>query len=65
MTYYLATHIPGPIDEAIERVEAALKEEGFGSRFGGHGGDLRWPPSRWRRSYIRQGHEATSPSADT
>ena len=30
MTYYLATRIAGPIGQAIERVEAALKEEGFG-----------------------------------
>ena len=30
MTYYLATRIAGPIGQAIDRVEAALKEEGFG-----------------------------------
>ena len=30
MTYYLATRIQGSIEQAIERVEAALKEEGFG-----------------------------------
>ena len=30
MSYYLATRIAGPIDQAIDRVEAALKEERFG-----------------------------------
>lgn len=30
MTYYLATTLPLPIDQAIERVEAALAREGFG-----------------------------------
>ncbi len=30
MSYYLSTRVAGPIDEAIDRVEAALKEEGFG-----------------------------------
>ena len=30
MSYYLSTRIAGPIAQAIDRVEAALKEEGFG-----------------------------------
>ena len=30
MTYYIATTVSGGFDEAIERVTAALKEEGFG-----------------------------------
>ena len=30
MTYHIATSLPLPIDEAIERVEAALAHEGFG-----------------------------------
>jgi uncharacterized protein (DUF302 family) len=30
MTYYLATTLPCPFAEAIERGEEALKEEGFG-----------------------------------
>lgn len=30
MSYYIATTLNVPIDEAIERVEAALKEQGFG-----------------------------------
>lgn len=30
MSYYRATTLRAPFDEAIERTEAALKEEGFG-----------------------------------
>jgi len=30
MSYYIATTLNVPFDEAIERVEAALKEQGFG-----------------------------------
>ena len=30
MSYYIATRLPLSFDEAIERTEAALKEEGFG-----------------------------------
>jgi uncharacterized protein (DUF302 family) len=30
MTYYLATSLKGSFDDAVARVEAALKEEGFG-----------------------------------
>ena len=30
MSYYLAARIAGPIGQAIDRVEAALKQEGFG-----------------------------------
>ncbi len=30
MSYYIGTELPLPFDEAVEAVEAALKEEGFG-----------------------------------
>lgn len=30
MTYYLATTLPAPFEEAVARTEAALKAEGFG-----------------------------------
>ena len=30
MTYYMATEVPLPFDEALEAAEAALKSEGFG-----------------------------------
>lgn len=30
MTYYIATTLKAPFDEAIDKVEAALKSEGFG-----------------------------------
>ncbi len=30
MSYYLSARVAGPIDQAIDRVEAALKQEGFG-----------------------------------
>ena len=30
MTFYIAKRVDGDFDEIIERVEAALKEEGFG-----------------------------------
>lgn len=30
MSYYKSAILPAPFDEAIERTEAALKEEGFG-----------------------------------
>ena len=30
MTYYIATEVGVPFDEAISRTEAALKDEGFG-----------------------------------
>jgi uncharacterized protein (DUF302 family) len=30
MSYYIATRLTVPFEEAIERTEAALKEEGFG-----------------------------------
>lgn len=30
MTYYIATEVPLPFERAVEAVEAALKDEGFG-----------------------------------